>query len=144
MGLQIVDHLSPGLARLAARCRNRKPVLEAMGLEFESITVRAFTNPALRPLPWRDKVDGTPATLRKSGAMWQSVKRPPVVTENSVTCGSDRAYAAIHQLGGKTGRNHAATMPPRPFFPILNGKLTPEAKRLIEAVGHAKIKILLK
>ena len=143
MGLQIVDHLSPGLARLAARCRNRKPVLEAMGLEFVSITKRAFTNPALRPLPWRDKVDGTPATLRKSGAMWQSI-RVTDVTDHSVTAGSDRAYAAIHQLGGKTGRNHAATMPPRPFFPILNGKLTPEAKRLIEAVGHDKIKILLK
>jgi hypothetical protein len=34
-------------------------------------------------------------------------------------------------------------MPARPFFPVLNGKLTPDARRRIEAVGKAKIQALL-
>jgi len=136
MGLTVTDNLSPGLARAAAKCRNTRPVMEAMGSEFCSITKRAFTNPQLRPLPWANKRDGTPATLRKSGALWQSI-RITDLTQTSVTGGSDRPYAAIHQLGGDK-------MPMRPYFPILNGKLTPEAKRLIEKVGFEKIKILLK
>jgi phage virion morphogenesis protein len=143
MSLQIRNGISAELARRAARIRDRRPVLEAMGAEFVSQSKRAFANTALRPAPWAPKKDGTPATLRKSGALFQSI-RVVEVTNDSVTSGSDRPYAAIHQLGGRTGRNHAATMPPRPYFPILNGKLTPEAQRRIEAVGKAKIDSLLR
>jgi phage gpG-like protein len=136
MSLQIRDGISPAIARLASRVRNRKPILEAMGLEFVSLSKRAFTTPSLRPLPWRDKVDGTPATLRKSGALWQSI-RVAEVTNDSVTAASDRPYAAIHQLGGEK-------MPARPFFPVLDGKLTPTAKERIGAVAKAKALLLLK
>jgi phage gpG-like protein len=143
MSLQIRDGISPAIVRLTSRARNRKPILEAMGLEFVSLTKRAFTDPGLRPLPWRDKVDGTPATLRKSGAMWQSI-RVAQVTNDSVTAASDRPYAAIHQFGGKTGKGGKVTMPPRPFFPVLNGKLTPLAAQRIGAVAKAKALSLMK
>lgn len=136
MSLQITDRLSPGLVRLAARCRDVRPALEAMGLEAVSLTKRAFTDSTLRPKAWAPKRDGTPATLRKSGALWQSI-RVTSVTGYSVTWASDRRYAAIHQLGGKR-------MPARPYFPILDGKLTEAARVKIEAVGRAKILILLK
>jgi phage virion morphogenesis protein len=35
---------------------------------------------------------------------------------NSVFIGSNLVYAAIHQLGGKAGRNRAATIPARPYL----------------------------
>jgi hypothetical protein len=36
------------------------------------------------------------------------------------------------------------TIPPRPFFPILNGQLTPEARRRIDNVAKLKIESLTK
>ena len=37
---------------------------------------------------------------------------------SGVEAGSDMVYAAIHQFGGKTGRNHATTLVARPFLGI--------------------------
>jgi phage gpG-like protein len=139
MSLQIRDGISPELQRLARRVTNRRPILEAMGLEFVSITKRAFSDSSLRPSPWAPKKDGAPATLRKSGALWQSI-RVAQVTNDFVTAASDRIYAAIHQFGG-TGK---VKMPARPFFPILDGKLTAEAAKKINAVGKAKALALLR
>ena len=48
---------------------------------------------------------------------------------SSAAVGSNKVYAAIHQLGGKTGRGHKVTMPARPFLPIdAQGQLQPEAE----------------
>jgi phage gpG-like protein len=144
MSFQFRNGISPALARQAARIRDRRPVLEAMGLEFVSLSKRAFSDSSLRPSTWAPKRDGRPATLRKSGALFHSI-RIVEVTNNSVTAGSDRAYAAIHQLGGRIVRGNATiNMPARPFFPILGGKLTAAAQRRIEAVGRAKIESLLR
>jgi phage gpG-like protein len=136
MSLSIRDTLTPALNRRAAKIKDRRPVLEAMGLEFVSLAKRAFVDQTLRPAPWAKKKDGSPATLRKSGALFQSI-RVAEVTNSTVTAASDRAYAAIHQFGGEH-------MPARPYFPILNGKLTDVARHRIDAVAAAKIKNLLK
>jgi len=37
-------------------------------------------------------------------------------TPDALLIGSVKKYAAIHQLGGKTGKNHAATIPARPYL----------------------------
>ena len=39
-------------------------------------------------------------------------------TEREAVAGSNIIYARIHQEGGKTGRNHAATIPARPYLGI--------------------------
>jgi phage virion morphogenesis protein len=150
MSIQVRDTLSPALARKAAALRDKKPVLEAMGTQFVSISKRAFTDEALRPAPWAPlkpatiaRKKGRGGILRDRGAMWQSI-RITALTNDSVTAGSDRVQAAIHQFGGQTGRNHAATIPARPFFPILNGKLAAEAMRKIANVAKLKILSLLK
>lgn len=40
-----------------------------------------------------------------------------------------KPYAAIQQLGGKAGRGHKVTIPPRPYLPITaTAELQPEAK----------------
>jgi phage gpG-like protein len=144
MSLTIRDTLSPALKRQAAKIKDRKPVLEAMGLEFVSLAKRAFSDASLRPSPWAPKRDGTPATLRKSGALWQSI-RVAGTTNSEVTVASDRAYAAIHQFGGEIKRGeHAIGMPARPYLPILGGKLIPAAAAKIAAVAKAKILSLLR
>ncbi len=139
--LSISNKLTPALARIGAGVKNKKPILEAIGLQLVSITKRAFTDSSLRPTPWAPKVDGTPATLRRSGALWHSV-RVSEVTNALVKIASDRIYSAIHQLGGKAGRGHKVTIPPRPYMPILDKKLTPLAKAKVMAIVKDKVKAL--
>jgi phage virion morphogenesis protein len=150
MSIQIRNNISPELALRAALVRNKRPILEAMGAEFVSITKRNFVDASMRPAPWAPlkpatiaRKKGRGGILRDHGPLLQSI-RVTEVTNDSVTSGSDRPYAAIQQLGGKAGRGLKATIPPRPYFPILNGKLTPLAQERIEAVGRAKIRSLLK
>ena len=145
VSIQVTDKLSPSLAAMAARLKNKRPVLEAMGETFRSIAVRSFTDEAMRPAPWAPlkpatvkRKKGAGGILRNKGAMWQSLKVTPLKLSNdSVTVSSDRPYAAFHQFGTKY-------IPARPFFPMLNGKLTPSAKEKIVNIAKLKIKILLK
>jgi phage virion morphogenesis protein len=41
----------------------------------------------------------------------------------SAIVGTNKAYAAIHQFGGKAGRKHKVTIPPRPFLQLDNNDL---------------------
>jgi phage gpG-like protein len=157
MSLQLRDTLSPSLARLARGVENKRPILEAMGLQLESLTRRAFNEPGLRPAPWAPKWDGSPATLRKHQLLVWSIRVQPV-TGSSVTVSSDRPYAAIHQVGGviraKPGKRlafslggrqvfaQAVTLPARPFFPFIGGQMTQQAQDKIRKIGEAKIREL--
>lgn len=144
MSLQIRDTISPGLSRLVKNISDRKPILEAMGMELVSITKRAFSTPDLRPASWPPKKDGTAATLRKSGALWQSI-RITDLTNTHVTVGSDRAYAAIHQLGSRKKIGRGSGIPARPFFPFTpGGKMTELARKRVESIGRAKLNSILK
>lgn len=135
-GLQIKvgrDLITPHLRRCLARLSDRKPILRAAGTQLVSITKRSFREPALRIAPWKPKRDGQASNLIQHGVLSKSI-RITAITSDSVTVGSDRKYAAIHQLGGiirpKTkkalvfrvgGKVFSAkkvTMPARPFFPF--------------------------
>lgn len=120
MSLQIHNSISPNLARLIVKVKDRRPVLEAMGQQLVTITKKAFNDASLRASAWpgrasdarhigynakgqrinknTGKVEGKPL-LKKTGALWQSIRITAVAPE-SVTVGSDRPYAAIHQFGG--------------------------------------------
>ncbi|WP_414664896.1 phage virion morphogenesis protein [Horticoccus sp. 23ND18S-11] len=169
MSVQLRDRLSPSLTKLARGIENKKPILEAMGLQLESLTRRAFNEPALRPMPWMNKLtisaDGKtfsrsePSRLRKNQVLVRSI-RITSLTNSSVTVGSDRIQAAIHQLGGIIRPKNApalafrigghlvtakkVTMPARPFFPFLGGKMIQSAQEKIRLIGEAKIKALTK
>ena len=54
--------------------------------------------------------------LQDSGQLRGSISYS--VDHDSVTIGSVKPYAAIHQLGGKAGRNKATTIPARPFLGV--------------------------
>ena len=159
MSLTIRDTIDPTLRRAAQSLKDKRPLLEAMGLQLESLTKRSFNEPALRPIPWPAKSDGSPARLRKNQLLVRS-PRVSSVTQSTVTVSSDRPYAAIHQRGGiiraKPGKSLAfeiggrtifakkVTIPARPFFPFLGDKMTDIARQKIHAVGQAKLASLFK
>lgn len=43
--------------------------------------------------------------------------------EDSAIIGSNLAYAAIHQLGGKAGKNKKITIPARPYLKLIDDDL---------------------
>lgn len=151
--MELRDKLSPSLASLAAGIENKRPILQAMGGELASLTRRAFNEPGLRPAPWRAKWDGSPATLRRNQVLVRSIAITDL-SNSHVTVSTDRLYAAIHQFGGEIRAKGKAlrfalggnivfakkvVMPARPFFPFINGKLTPSAATKIEQIGLDKI-----
>lgn len=147
----ISDQLSPDFQRRLAAVTDRRKIHNAIGLTLVSLTKRAFNQPDLRAAVWPAKHDGSKATLRKSGTLAKSIR---VLTSSSsfVAIGTDRKYAAIHQLGGttkphvirpKNGKalktpfgifakvNHPGSkVPARPYFPFYKtGQPTPRAMR---------------
>jgi phage gpG-like protein len=159
---QVTDQISPALEAKFRAASDKRGIHQAIGLGLVSITKRAINDPSLRPSPWKDKADGTPATLRKSGTL---AKSPFMVraSEAEVVVGSDRKYAAIHQLGGKTRphiiraknakalktpfgprksvKHPGSNVPARPFFPFTStGKLTQPAIVMVVRVVELKLK----
>jgi phage virion morphogenesis protein len=84
-------------------------------------TFREGGSPAASWKPWAPstvKRFGKKAAGRKiligSGRLKNSVTYRS--KGNTVRIGSNLVYAAIHQMGGKAGRNRAATIPARPYL----------------------------
>ena len=159
---KLVDHVTPQLALLYARVKDKSGLHAAVGLGILSLAKRAFNDPGKRPAGWAPKADGTPSRLRRSGTLAKSVR---VITNASrVTVGSDRHYAAIHQLGGRTrphviraknkqalhwpGARHpvkavkhpGSNIPARPYLPFYaTGQPTPAAGRVVASVLRTKL-----
>jgi phage gpG-like protein len=165
--LSITDKISGALAAGISKATSRD-MAEAVGAEVVGIGQRAFNDPSLRPAQWPAKKGGGAATLKVSGALWHSL-RIVAVTGTSVTVGSDRPYASIHQLGGRTkahkitprnGRalywpgaphpmksvNHpGSNIPARPYFPIdASEQLTSYASQSIASILAAKLRNAMK
>lgn len=149
------NDISPSLSRLAKGVKppQRKRVLRAMGTTFKSITEGTFNSvgASYRPAPWPAKRDGSPSNLQKSTTMAKSFHLD--VTDEYAKLSNPMKYAAIHQFGGKIEGNpwlkfkigdqwvtlHEVNMPPRPFYPVKDGKLTPKAEEKIGAAGRRVI-----
>ena len=152
------NDISPALSKMAAAAKRPEPVLRAMGTTLLSITMGNFKsgNAQYRPKTWPAKRDGNPATLQKSGTLSRAFHL--AVTNTHATVSNPMVYAAIHQLGGKITGNpwlrfkignrwvtlHEVTIPARPFFPVLNGRLTPLAEERIRAAGQRAIDRMMK
>lgn len=159
MAVRIHNGLTPALAEKARRLKDRRPVLEAMGAELVSITKRAFTDASLRPAAWPLRKDGGGGTqgrdgrgrfktignplLRKSGALWHSIAIS-AITQDHVDVSTDKPYAVTHQLGSRNKSGRGGGIPPRPFFPWIGGRMTPDALRRISGVAKAKLAAILK
>jgi phage gpG-like protein len=124
-----VDQITPSIEALMDDDLRRRMLLAA-GTVIESLAVRAFDEPNLRPTSWlpRKKSKATNPLLIKSGDMRQGI-HTQVQGIDTVKVGSPTPYAAAHQLGsGKKG------IPPRPFFPVLDDQLTGNASAEIHDV----------
>ncbi len=153
------DTLSPTLAKAIKGVQNRRPILEAMGLAVVAISQRAFNDSSLRPSAWAPKRGGGAATLKLTGTLWRSV-RITGLTNSSVTVGSDRKYAAIHQFGGtiipKSKKRLAFSIggqmvfaksvkiPARPFMPFTRSDFTDRAKKAVASAARLKLAALFK
>jgi len=129
------DDITPDVRKRLRKVKPATSLNRAIGVGLVGLTKEAFNNASLRPAPWVNKKDGSPATLKsREASMWRSI-RILQVSGAGVDIGSDRPYASIHQLGGRS-----RPMPARPFFPVLNGKLTAPALRRISDITEAFLK----
>jgi len=119
-----------------------------------AITQRSFDEPGLRPHSWAPRKHGSHPLMLKSGNLRQSLHARQLGADTA-DVRSPVKYAAIHQLGGvirlKAGKNlkfkgdggwatvSQVTIPPRPFFPVIEGQLTGHAQSDIEDVVDALI-----
>lgn len=128
------DDVSPKLSRLAGSAKHPAKVLRAMGTVFMSITMGNFNDAGAnyRPKPWANKKDGSVSKLQKSGTLARSFHLE--VTDQRATVSTPEIYAATHQFGRDFGRG--APIPARPFYPVVGGKLTPEAEEKIGKAGE--------
>lgn len=155
------DDVSPALAKMARSAKRPEPVFRAMGTTLMSITMGNFNEvgAGYRPRPWPAKKDGTPSNLQKSGTLSRSFHLE--ATDRFAKVGTPVIYAAVHQFGSKghelgkkvgtvkikyASRRYAGSYsdvlsgghgtPPRPYFPVENGRLTPQAEEKIKAAGE--------
>ena len=141
--VQVQDGITPDLNRKLAALSDKRPVLEAMGQAVVSLAKRAFKSPALRPTPWAArKKDYPKPILMRSGDLWQSL-HVGEASNDSVTVGSPKEYAAVHQFGSKKKTGRGSGIPPRPFLPFNglpdNATLTPQADKAIAAAARRMV-----
>lgn len=145
LNITITDHASAALRRQISRLESgqKQAMLRAIGTEVVQMGKKAFNDAKLRPQPWpalkastlhRRAAKGRKGTaiLKDSGTLWKSVR---VITSDSgsVTVGTDRKYAAIHQFGGKVNipgktlrpKKAKALMWPSAKHPVKSVKIPP-------------------
>ncbi len=84
--------------------------------------------PAWTPSLAAEERDGQ--TLQLTGRLMGSVSTD--YDDRQAAVGTNVVYGAIHQFGGKTGRNESVELEARPYLPITgDGELQPEAEKSV-------------
>ena len=78
-------------------------------------------------------------TLQNSARLRSSITYKKASLEKAVYVGTNLPYAAIHQFGGRTGRNRRVNMPPRPYIG-LNKEIMDEAQAILSDFLTASFK----
>lgn len=114
------------LQELASRSENLRPLMKNIAGIMATATEDNFKDEG-RPDKWIDLSETTMKQRQKigkylgqilqvSGQLASSVST--AYDDNSAVIGSNLAYAAIHQLGGQTGKNKKTTIPARPYLKL--------------------------
>lgn len=106
------------LTRLQGRMGNLSPAMRAIGETVRRSVERNFEAQG-RPGKWppSQRVLRTGGqTLSITGRLRRSFSVH--ATGSRATVGTNVIYAAIHQMGGKAGKGHKATIPARPFLMV--------------------------
>lgn len=120
------EEVNKKLLELAEKGENLRPLMKNVAGIFAYSTEENFKEEG-RPDKWvdlsettkkqRQKIGKYPGQiLQVSGQLASSVST--AYDDNSAVIGSNLAYAAIHQLGGQTGKNKKTTIPARPYLKL--------------------------
>ena len=108
------------LAGLVRRGQDLTPAMDEIGSMLVASTIDRFereTGPdGRRWTPSQRVLKHGGQTLTDTGRLRSSITHR--AGRNFVAVGTNVIYAAIHQLGGKAGRGHAADIPARPYLGI--------------------------
>ena len=116
------------LQEIAKKSSNLRPLMKNIAGIFASATEDNFAEEG-RPDKWIDLSEVTKKQRKKigkypgqilqvTGQLASSVNT--YYDDDSAIIGSNLAYAAIHQLGGKAGRNKKVSIPKRPYLKLTN------------------------
>lgn len=133
-----IEELQGKLERLSKALENKTPLLRRVANTLQNVTEESFDKQAS---PFGEKwKPNSPKTLQKkrgnkiliqSGLLSQSFTQK--VTGTSAQVGTNKEYAAIHQFGGKAGRNRKVIIPARTFMPInQNGEIPKDLGERLE------------
>jgi phage virion morphogenesis protein len=137
--------LQSAFDRMEARCGRLKPAMDIIG-NIVTNSIRENFVAQGRPERWKPLSEvtlymliGGRAGFKKTGEIRAAAKRKVTnkqilidmgmagglmgsihynADDNSVIVGTDKVYGAIHQFGGKAGRNKKVTIPARPFIVV--------------------------
>jgi len=128
-GIALIIDTTPGLEqaveKLNALGRNgfMAELLDGVGALVAGQTQERIASEKRAPdgSPWRawaertaERRHGGQSLLLQEGDLLTSIHH--VVSGNEVRVGSNLVYAAIHQFGGRAGRNQAVEIPARPYL----------------------------
>jgi len=133
------DAAHSAFARLIALGVNPSADLNQIGAALEDSTLERFeTNIAPDGTPWLPSeraLAQNGRTLVDTGRLRDSIGYE--VTGDELSIGTNVIYAAIHQGGGKAGRNLATILPARAFLGISDSDQFTIDEILNEALGNA-------
>ena len=113
------------LLDLAMRGENLRPLMKNIAGIFAYSTEENFKEEG-RP-KWTDLAESTKKQRKKTGHYPGQILQvtgqlassiSTYYDDNSAIIGSNLDYAAIHQLGGQTGKNKKLNIPPRPYLKL--------------------------
>lgn len=135
--IKISDSITPDLRQRVRATADRRPLLEAMGQAVKALGIQAFTSPEKRAQAWAPRKDDEPHALLQKSTMLRKSIRVIDATNDQVTIGSDRPYAAVHQLGSeKQG------IPSRPYLPFYQtGQMTALGRQRVERALVAALRV---
>lgn len=119
--VSVQDEFGPALRRLMLKTQSIDGALDEIGGMLETSTQRRFES---EETPDGDKWKEHSAATKKQRGEGASILRDEInlydvtheVQGDAVAVGTNLIYGRIHQLGGQAGRNHAVTIPARPYL----------------------------
>jgi len=110
------------LQQLSQTAQNLTPIHRHIGNILENSIEQSFEDEK-SPFGqvWAPSKKSQGKTLTASGTL--SASFTSNADRRGVSVGTNLPYAAVHQFGGRAGRNRSITLPARPFLPVENGEL---------------------
>ena len=123
------QEINKRLLDLATRGENLRPLMKNIAGVFAYSTEENFKEEG-RP-KWTDLAESTKKQRKKTGHYPGQILQvtgqlassiSTYYDDNSAIIGSNLDYAAIHQLGGQTGKGKKTTIPARPYLKLINNE----------------------